>query len=211
MMAENSRRDAAAEIFTILAELFKYPDEVLLQQIGDGSVDDALENLFAQAGYLLPRPSLQQHAMVHSDLRRMYTSCFLGVEKPCAVPVESVYKVWTTDPSAQIGISSSKGYLMGDSALHILHLLEHFGLEAPSEYAQIPDHLAILLELLAYCLQHRTAEETATFLADHFDWLGDLKAALAQTKEHAFYTYAVDLVRAAASAAGHQLASPSPY
>jgi len=35
----------------------------------------------------------------------------------------------------------------------------------------MPDHLLLLLELLAFLLENRPAEESRVFLTQHFDWL----------------------------------------
>lgn len=209
-MMQAARRKAAEEIWLTLAELFKYPEDDFLNQLLDGSVDKALHDLFHQAGYDIGEPELKHRASGHADLKHLYACCFLGAIRPYAVPIESVYKVWTTDPSAQVSIAASKGYLMGDSAIHVRHLLEHFGLEIPSEYASMPDHLAILLELAAYFIANRPEADTAIFLADHFDWLDDFQEALVKTDEHDFYSYAVELVKGAVRSEQEQLSSFAP-
>ena len=109
--------------------------------------------------------------------------CFIGIGKQSALPVESIYKKWTHDPTARLPIAGSTGYLMGDPALHARYLLDHYQLQIPPDYRMMPDHLLLLLELLAYLLENRPPEESRTFLNQHFDWLDSFDKALETISE----------------------------
>lgn len=190
------RRQAVSEIFLILAELYKYPHESFYLELASKKVDEELKKLFAAANYkVIPLPDFSSRAGEFSQLKKSYSSCFLGLVQPYAMPVESVYKVWTTDPTAQLNFANSKGYVMGDSALHINHLIEHFHLEIPEEYRTMPDHLTILLELYSYIQAERNAGEAYQFIKDHFNWLDEFKKVLCQLSNNHFYLYVLEILQ----------------
>lgn len=192
---QTDRQVAAVELYSILAEFFKFPTADFFNDIRAGRLDQELSRLFKAAGYGEKDFKFQDQAGDYSTFKSVYTRLFLGIEKPFASPVESVYKVWTNDPTAELPIAKSKGYLMGDSALHIKHLLEHYGLDLPEEFKHMPDHLTLLLELLAYIIDERTPEEKLIFIRDHFNWLDDFKAALTALPDHEIYTKLVELIQ----------------
>jgi TorA maturation chaperone TorD len=194
---EAERRKAAAAVFQILAECFKRPQEQFVTQLRTGQVDQELRNLTVLAGYTVESIDFACLAKELSLMAADYDRCLAGIFPPFVLPVESLYKRWTEDPSAQVAIASSKGYLWGDSALHIQYLLVELQLKIPEEYAQMPDHLALLLELLAYMLTMRPRAECQDFLTDHFDWLTDLAEAVRQFPGHKFFSYALDMTQAA--------------
>lgn len=195
------RLEAAGEVCLALAELFHFPAEATVSQIRSGQFDKDLAELFQQAQYLLLPPDFRSLAKEWAALQADYARCFWGGGlAPTAIPVESVYKIWTTDPTAQVMIASSKGYLMGDSAIHILYILEQLNMTLPEEYRQMPDHLAILLELLACIIRTRPVGEKLSFIRDHFDWLDDLLAALASVPGHEFFSYTVRVIRSVVAA-----------
>ncbi|MDK2822918.1 MAG: putative dimethyl sulfoxide reductase chaperone [Clostridia bacterium] len=189
------RQEAVAEIFLIFAEFFKYPSRSFFDDLKWGNVDNQLKILFKTANFNLGVPNFYSFISEFSELKSTYARCFLGITKPFALPIESVYKTWTTDPTVKLPIANSKGYVMGDSAMHILHLFEHFQLEIPEEYGMMPDHLTILLELYAFMIGKRSPKECEIFIKDHFNWLDDFKDALYQVKESGFYLYVLDTLQ----------------
>jgi hypothetical protein len=86
---------------------------------------------------------------------------------------ESVYKPWTEEPAHPL--AGTTGLAWGDPAAHMLTLLNRAGLAYDAEPDLAPDHPAVILEFLAFLLEHRPVEEAASFCADHLDWLGDLE------------------------------------
>ena len=179
-------RLAAAELFGLLSAFWQPPDELFWHNLADGSVDEELANFSQLAGFspALPEKALFQQTLPTLDaLKLFYLRCFIGIGRQSALPVESIYKKWTEDPSARLPIAGSTGYLMGDPALHARYLLDHYQLQIPPDYRMMPDHLLLLLELLAYLLENRPPEESRTFLNQHFDWLDSFDKALETISE----------------------------
>jgi len=189
------QKEAIEEIYLILAEFFKYPTEEFFKDVSNGTIDSLLKELVVQAGYQTPNIQLTVSFNSLAEMQQSYMKCFMGVVKPYAPPIESVYKVWTSDPTAELSIARSKGYIFGDSALHINHLFEEYHLEVPEEYAKIPDHLTILLEFLAFMIKEGTNEHTHQLLVDHFDWLDDFKESLLKVEDSHFYVRVTDFIR----------------
>lgn len=166
-------RLAAAELFGLLSAFWQPPDESFWDNLADGSVDKELAKFSQLAGFppTSAQASFQQTLPTLDALKLFYLRCFIGIGKQSALPVESIYKKWTEDPTARLPIAGSTGNLMGDPALHARYLLEHYQLQIPPDYRMMPDHLLLLLELLAFLLEYRPTEESRTFLNQHFDWL----------------------------------------
>ena len=174
-------RLAAAELFGLLSAFWQPPDELFWHNLADGSVDEELANFSQLAGFspALPEKALFQQTLPTLDaLKLFYLRCFIGIGRQSTLPVESIYKKWTEDPSARLPLAGSTGYLMGDPALHARYLLDHYQLQVPPDYRMMPDHLLLLLELLAYLLENRPPEESRTFLNQHFDWLDSFGKAV---------------------------------
>ena len=179
-------RLAAAELFGLLSAFWQPPDELFWHNLADGSVDEELANFSQLAGFspALPEKALFQQTLPTLDaLKLFYLRCFIGIGRQSTLPVESIYKKWTEDPSARLPIAGSTGSLMGDPALHARYLLDHYQLQIPPDYRMMPDHLLLLLELLAYLLENRPPEESRTFLNQHFDWLDSFDKALETISE----------------------------
>lgn len=174
-------REAAAELFLLLAAFWQPPDEGFLDELADGSVDATLASLATQAGYSPWRQEsfpLRITAPPFSALQNFFFRYIHGAGKDAALPVESLYKRWTEDPTVRLPIAGSTGYLMGDPALHVLYLMDAYSLSVPPAYSMMPDHLALLLELASFLLKNRTPEESDLFLMQHFDWLDSLDQTL---------------------------------
>ena len=168
------RNLAAAELFGLLAAFWQPPDETFRQNLSTGLFDTEIVTLSRQAGFandLITADFFQQNLPSLDALKLFYLRCFIGIGKQSALPVESIYKKWTTDSTARLPIAGSTGYLMGDPALHAQYLLDHYQLEIPPDYRMMPDHLLLLLELLSFLLENRPPEEACLFLTQHFDWL----------------------------------------
>lgn len=164
------------------ADCYRFPEQDFFQELQAGKWHGELKEKPFQLNF--------------QELKEAYIDCFLGAGKESAPPIESIYKIWTEDGTAQVAIAKQKGYLMGDSALHIKYLLKALGFELPSELAQKPDHLAVLLELLAYYIEHLEPEEVLQYLKDHFDWLGEFQKCLEHIGAHEFYLFiTVELIK----------------
>ena len=177
----SANNPAAAELFGLLSAFWQPPDELFWHNLADGSVDAELANFSQLAGFspLSPSRTSFQHTLPTLDaLKLFYLRCFIGIGKQSALPVESIYKKWTEDPTARLPIAGSTGYLMGDPALHAQYLLNHYQLQVPPDYRMMPDHLLLLLELLSFLLENRPVAEADLFLRQHFDWLDAFAEAL---------------------------------
>ncbi|NLC77978.1 MAG: dehydrogenase [Clostridia bacterium] len=176
-----------------LAEFYRFPDEQFYQELISGEWTEMIGELGQKAGLTGRKPRLS-FDLTFSALKQEYIRSFIGVGEPAAPPVESIYKVWTADPSAQVVFARQKGYLMGDSALHIRYLLESLGLELPAELAYQPDHLAVLLELLVFFLETPEPNQVVQYLEDHFDWLPDFYDRLSEIKANELYLEVTSLL-----------------
>lgn len=117
-----------------------------------------------------------------------------------ALPVESLYKHWSSAPGASFG--AQRGLYLGDPARHIQAVYASLELEVPERYAATPDHLSLLLDLLVLFLESGNVQAAADLVADHFDWLGDYDAALASKADEAAQSTVLDDARRAALVEG---------
>ncbi len=162
-------------VLAILAELLQTPDEGLGGEL-PGMVA-YLREAFAALGYPVPLLAYQDWPRLGGDAAALagdYNRSFVYPPESRVVPVESVYRQWTQDASAQVPFAKEKGYLMGDAALHMKALYEGYGLEIPAEFAATPDHLGLELEFAAFLLEHETPERQAIFWREHLDWADEL-------------------------------------
>ncbi|OEF96748.1 TorD/DmsD family molecular chaperone [Desulfuribacillus alkaliarsenatis] len=192
-MQNNMQKQAMVEMFQLLAEFYKYPNREFYEYISEENIQEELKQLVNGAGMDFAIQIYKPFASF-DEMRIEYTRAFIGIDKPAATPVESIYKVWTTDETATMAFAKSKGYLMGDSALHVQHLLEKFQLEIPEELGKKPDHISVLLELQSYILEHESDEAALQFAKDHFDWIRDFKQEIEKVEGHEFYIYTTELL-----------------
>ena len=177
----SANNQAAAELFGLLSAFWQPPDQEFWNNLAAGAVDQELGYFSKQAGYdrsLSLAPSFRETLPPLAAIQYFYLRCFVGIGKQAVLPIESVYKKWTTDPSARLPIAGETGYLMGDPALHVQYLINQYGLQIPPDYRMMPDHLVLLLELTSVLLEQRSPEEARLFLSQHLDWLKPFEKAL---------------------------------
>ena len=121
------------------------------------------------------------------DLSEAYESLFLGLKGEGVSLVESYYKPWTLDPNCPLPFASSKGLVMGDSALHLLEIYSLCNLEVAQEFKSCPDHIVLELEFLSYLYRWATDSEIKRFIEDHLDWIPLLREELKRVHPHSFY------------------------
>lgn len=190
-----SRNEALEEIYLIFAEFYKIPTVEFYQELTGGLIGNRLSELFKIIGFNELRVNnFNIELLSFDELKEIYINCFLGIGISFALPIESVYKVWTTDPGVNMVIGNEKGYLFGDSALHMLHLYEQFQLSIPEEYSNIPDHLTLLLEFLAFLTRNYSDKDVYQLLIDHFDWLDDFNLELKKIKCSSFFVDVTELL-----------------
>lgn len=73
-----------------------------------------------------------------------------------AMPVESLYKAWSTQQGNAFG--ATRGLYLGDPARHLSQVYRELAIEVPAEFASMPDHLTLELELLALLLDAGNGE-----------------------------------------------------
>ena len=170
-------QQAFEDLLMLFADFFAFPDQEFWAHVQTGAIDQEIMELSGLAGVPV-ETDLKSVVPTYEEWITAYNHCFLGTQKPFAPPIESIYKQWTVDESFQVPFKHQKGYLMGDCAQHVRHILDSFGLEIPVEYHMMPDHLIILLELLAFLLRSGFPQEAQQFIRDHLDWLPDLRRAI---------------------------------
>lgn len=158
-------------LFLTLAEFYKFPDEDFYNELKSGALFKQIDFYIKEAGFMNCEYQWPNYFMDFQSFKQEFVRCFIGFNEASAIPVESVYKKWTNDESAQTIIAGQKGYLMGDAAVHIRYLLEKFQIIIPPQFQQKPDHLAILLELLCFFMDSIGDKEIYQFMSEHFDWL----------------------------------------
>lgn len=182
------------DFFYTFAEFYKYPTKEFYEEITSGKLDEFLREAISIMGDSVD-PNFQQQVPSLEDLQENYMNCFSGIVQPFAPAVESVYKVWTNDPTAQVSIAKSKGYIMGDCALHMKHLLKQYQIELPEGYENTPDHLTIILEFCAYLQKNATDKHLKIFVNDHLDWLHLFEEELMMISDSFFYVNTTSLLR----------------
>lgn len=177
-----------AGVYAILAEALKEPTADFVGELPE--IVKYLHTAFTALDYPVPLPAYHDWPRLAGDpetLAADYNKSFVYPPDTRVVPVESVYRQWTHDATAQVPFAREKGYLMSDAALHIKSLYAAYGLEIPPEFAATPDHLCLELEFAAFLLERETPERQAAFWRDHLDWVDDLAADADQTEIPLFY------------------------
>lgn len=162
-------------VMAMLAELLQAPAEGLAAELP--AMAAFLREALTALDYPVPLPAYDGWGELAGDdaaLARAYNRSFVYPPEGRVVPVESVYRPWTSDPGAQVPFAREKGYLLGDAAFHMKALYDSFGLEFPPEFAATPDHLALELEFACFLLAKATPEQQAVFWREHLDWVDEL-------------------------------------
>jgi putative dimethyl sulfoxide reductase chaperone len=128
-------------------------------------------------------------------LQRAYESLFVDLDGKRVSLVESTYKPWTEEKGCGMVFASSKGLVMGDAAIHMLDVYEQLSLEVPEEFRSTPDHLVLELEFLALLYQSASQEVIKGFIADHLDWVPELRGEMEKADPHPFYRTGVELIQ----------------
>jgi len=171
-MTHNSLR---REIYLLLSEAFKQPTAQFVAE--QPAMVDFLAQSFQQLGYDLPANLYENWPILLPDLPAAiaaYRQSFLFPVQSRVVPVESIYRRWTIDASAEVPFAAEKGLLLSDHGLHMKALYDTFGIMLPVEFQSTPDHLCLELEFAALLLEQQAEEQHRLFLSEHLSWLDEL-------------------------------------
>ena len=190
-MTQNSLR---REVYLLLSEAFKQPTEQFIAE--QPTMVDFLAQSFQQLGHDLPGDLYENWPSLLPELpsaTAAYRQSFLFPVHSRVLPVESVYRRWTSDASAEVPFAAEKGLLLSDHALHMKDLYETFGITIPEEYESMPDHLCLELEFAALLLEHDAETKYGVFIAEHLNWLDDLVAEAEQKEVPDYYLQLIKL------------------
>ncbi len=184
-------------ILAILADLMQAPTDELVGELP--ATVKYLHEAFSALDYPVPMLAYNDWPRLAGDcetLARAYNQSFVFPPETRVVPVESVYRQWTGDSSAQVPFAKEKGYLMSDAALHMKALYERYGLEMPPDFGATPDHLGLELEFAGFLLENETAERQAIFWREHLDWVDELTADAEEKGIPQFYRQVLRVIAA---------------
>lgn len=183
----------------VMASLFSPPDRAIFGEVMGGGLSDLLKNgVVAWGGdesFLKGLDIEGNPEKIFEEMRSEYHRLFEDEEGAKISLVESSYKPWTLDVHCPLPFAKERGYLMGDSALHLLALYQHFDLEIPSLFQGRPDHLILQLEFLSFLYQHATDREVKRVIEDHFDWIPSLREECQKAQPHPFYLTLIEILQ----------------
>jgi TorA maturation chaperone TorD len=192
----NEERERFSEV---LAYLFSPPDREMVEQVHLGNIHSFSHHYFQiwgedsdmLQGFLIEGDP----EIIFRDLKEEYGRLFSSETGSEEIPlVESFYKPWTQDRDCPLPFASSKGLLMGDSAIHLLEIYRLCGIQMAEEFKSRPDHLLLELEFLSYLYQWGADAEIKKFIEDHLDWIPLLREEFEEFHPHSFYTSALEVL-----------------
>jgi TorA maturation chaperone TorD len=175
----------------ILSFLFCPPDQEVMEQVNQGHLYGFFENVVQSwggeieilKGFLTQSPP----QIFLQELKEDYDRLFSDTGNERISLVESFYKPWTQDPHCSLPFAKEKGFLMGDSAVHLSTLFQLCGIQVSGAFKGMPDHIVIELEFLSYLYQEAGDREIKSFLEDHLDWIPSLRERIENGHAHPFY------------------------
>jgi TorA maturation chaperone TorD len=113
-------------------------------------------------------------------LREEYERLLIGPGRaPCA-PYESL---WRTDQPRR-----EQGRLMASCAADAVRVYRDLGLKVRADAHEMPDHIVVEWEALAYALEHDAADAAAALAREHLaGWMPAFCAAVGAETEQPFY------------------------
>ena len=183
-------------VYHILSEALKEPSPEFVADLP--AMTAALQTAFTTIGYQIPLAyyhDWKESAGTHSELMQRYFNSFFYPNENRVVPVESIYRQWTFDETAQVPFAKEKGYLMSDAALHMKALYSQMGLTIPQEYQSTPDHLCLELEFAALLLTEEKLDWYKIFVKDHLTWIGELHDEAVENRIDRFYRDVIGLTK----------------
>ena len=182
----------------ILSSLFCPPDQGMVEQINQGHLQaffqSHVQSWAGEIGILKGVLTESPPQILLKDIKEEYYRLFSDTGEERISLVESFYKPWTQDPHCSLPFAKEKGFLMGDSAIHLSALFQHCGLEVEDPFKGMPDHILIELEFLSYLYQEAGDEEIKRFIEDHLDWIPSLKESFERAQAHPFYMSLIEIL-----------------
>jgi TorA maturation chaperone TorD len=131
---------------------------------------------------LLTSLSLEQNFLTAE-----YERLFVG---PAAIPCPPYESVWRTDRP-----KNEQGTVIGRSTLRVQQLYREMGLQLRPEQVEIPDHLAIELEALAFALAIGDRERSDQLLKKLREWLPPFCSSVIDSSLLLFYRGVAEITR----------------
>lgn len=178
-------------LFLFFSELYKEPTEEMFDVISDEFFQRDLTEQLALLNFDIQLEKLYK-PMSLLEMKWEYEKLFSGSTKPYVPLYESFYKVWTTDQTAKLPFAHQKGLFMGDAAWHMRFLLEELDIELSEECNVMPDHLAVILEVLTFFIENEKQMEA--FILSHLDWLSELINGMKNITNTSFYLTMTELL-----------------
>ena len=182
----------------ILSSLFCPPDQGMVEQLNQGHLQaffqSHVQSWAGEIGILKGFLTESPPQILLKDIKEEYYRLFSDTGEERISLVESFYKPWTQDPHCSLPFAKEKGFLMGDSAIHLSTLFQHCGLEVAEPFKRIPDHMVIELEFLSYLYQEAGDREIKRFIEDHLDWISFLKECFKRADAHPFYISLIEVL-----------------
>jgi TorA maturation chaperone TorD len=166
-----------SEVYLLLSEAYKQPTAEFIAE--QPAIVDFLSHAFSRLDYDLPSTLYENWPAMANDLSTLaaaYRQSFVFPIHSRIVPVESIYRRWTQDATAEVSFATEKGLYMSDHALHMAALYDAYGITIPPEYNSMPDHICLELEFVAFLLEQEDTKRYSLFLKEHLNWLEDLAA-----------------------------------
>jgi len=182
----------------ILSSLFCPPDQGVIEQVTRSGLDGFFKDnarswrgeIEILKGFLTESPP----SMLLQELKDDYDRLFSDTGDGRISLVESFYKPWTQDPYCSLPFAKERGFLMGDSAVHLSTILRQCGIEVAGPFKGMPDHIVIELEFLSYLYQGAGDREIKRFIEDHLDWIHFLREGFERAHAHPFYASLIEVL-----------------
>ncbi|NWG04912.1 MAG: molecular chaperone TorD family protein, partial [Syntrophaceae bacterium] len=129
----------------IISSLFCPPDQRMVEPLTQGHLHTFFKSYIQLwegeaeilKGFLTQGPPQLLLKELQEEYHRLFSDT--GAEKISLV--ESFYKPWTQDPHCPLPFAKERGFLMGDSALHLTAIFQQCGIEVSEAFNGMPDHL----------------------------------------------------------------------
>jgi TorA maturation chaperone TorD len=182
----------------ILSSLFCPPDQGTMEELDQNRLYTFFKNVVQSLGgkgEILKGFLAQSSPQISlKDLKGEYHRLFSDTGTERISLVESFYKPWTLDPHCSLPFAKEKGFLMGDSAIHLSAIFQQCEIEVAKPFKGMPDHVIIELEFLSCLYQEAGDEEIKGFIKDHLDWIPFLKENVEKAHAHPFYISLIEIL-----------------